>query len=468
MEKLRTLKKVGNEQYLEEDFRAACVTYGKILSEMMSMERQHEALLGEEFNMLKSVIFSNLAAANLKLNDYEAVRRCCNASVVFLNEPDLPMLDLGLEERDGDNILSNAPLKEPIAENRRSSAAKVLYRRAYALNKMASTADSLQLVKHELSQAQSLEPNDKQIQDLIDEVSKRLNATITAHMEPSNDQSSQTRKSGVFSVKLNPGLEGMMINGGPCLKRQGHWSQTIDSTTVYLPLACFLCTYDELSECGTTICSINGSMTIAVRRDVDKAELVVSIGKDEVRVDVCGREGRESKSHSLPLEYFVDPQNSTWQLDNLYSLENLEDGSSKAAQLSKTSHEASLPPSHLVLHLSKVPSVEWFPGCEWWTAVFIGDEAIDTASCSVGTDARQLPNKAIQRAEQEHRRFLELGETERREELEAIMRLKRETVDAMEGDERALQAALAQDPDRGEMLGALSAEFPGVFFGSRR
>lgn len=43
------------------------------------------------------------------------------------------------------------------------------------------------------------------------------------------------------------------------------------------------------------------------------------------------------------------------------------------------------PPSvHLVLYLRKAPSVEWFPGCEWWDRVFADDEPIDTSVCTVG------------------------------------------------------------------------------------
>lgn len=464
MDRLRTLKKAGNDQYLEQDFEASCVTYGKVLNEMMSMEQQSEAPLGSEFDKLKSVLFSNLAAANLKLHDYEAVRRCCNASIVFINEPTLPMLDLGLEDRNDDNVLDNTSLKEPVADDCCSRAAKILYRRAYALNKMASTPEALNAVHEGLVRAHSLLPTDKQIQVLSGEVLKRMSAVSTGKAKRAAE-AEDSQKGRFFKVEINPEKEGLIVNGGPCLKRKGHWSQSVESATVFLPLTHFLCTLEELSDRGATICGIDGSMTIAVKESVSKAELTVTMERGGVYIDT-GPSGETDvpQRHYLPLEYFIDPSTSTWQLDSLYNQDNLVDENSTSAHSSSLRTLGSLPPSHLVLHLSKVSSVEWFPGCEWWTAVFVGDEAIDTASCTVGTDTRQLPDSAVARAEREHRRFVELGETEKREELEEIMRMKRETVEAVEGEERALQRALAQYPERAEMLGALSAEFPGVFF----
>lgn len=451
MDSLLALKKKGNDQYLDDDYQASCVTYGKVLSEMMTIEQAAEGPLDTEFNKLKSVLFNNLAAANLKLHDYEAVRRCCNASMVFLNEPDLPMLDLGLEERDGDNILDNSPLKEPVPENSRGPAGKILYRRSCALYAMATTAVSLKVVREDLLLAEALQPKDKQITNLIREVTAKMESLDAKGR--CNGVTSETEGSQYFAVSINPEREGLMINGGPCLKRKGHWSQTVESATAYLPLANFVGSLEEVNACGATSCGIDGSMTVAVKRGVGKSDLTVTMEREGVSI------GTDSSSdrHYLPLEYYIDPSTSTWQLDTLYTPKDVQE---------VTQAQAPLPPSHLVLHLVKVPSIEWFPGCEWWTGVFARDEAIDTTTCSVGTDSRQLPEAAVTRAEGEHRRFLELGEREREREVAELMRLKRETVAAVDGEERALQAALAQQPGRSEMLGALSSEFPGIFFGA--
>ena len=278
MDRLRTLKKAGNDQYLEEDFEASCVTYGKVLNEMMSMEQQSEAPLGSEFDKLKSVLFSNLAAANLKLHDYEAVRRCCNASIVFLNEPTLPMLDLGLEDRNDDNVLDNTSLKEPVAEDCCSSAAKILYRRAYALNKMASTPEALNAVHEGLVRAHSLLPTDKQIQVLSGEVLKRMRAVSTGKAKRAAE-AEDSQKGRIFKVEINPEKEGLIVNGGPCLKRKGHWSQSVESVTVFLPLTHFLCTLEELRDRGATICGIAGSIA---RRDSSSISQPVNAVPDSV------------------------------------------------------------------------------------------------------------------------------------------------------------------------------------------
>ena len=451
MDNLRSLKKRGNKNYLDGNYQASCVTYGQVLSEMMKMEQDAESPMDVEFNQLKSVLFSNLAAANLKLHDYEAVRRCCNAAIVFLNDPELPMMDLGLEERDGDNILDNAPLKEPIAEESQGSAAKILYRRSCALYAMATTVASLKVALEGVLHAKALQPKDTQISDLIAEVTAKINSL---EEKSERSDSCESESDQYFTVHINPEREGLMINGGPCLKRKGHWSQTVESATAYIPLVHFLGTLEDVYSYGATSYGIDGSMVVAVKRGVNKADLTVVLEREGVSV-VTG----SSERHYMPLEYYIDPTTSTWQLDALYTREDIQNGTQAQAQ-------PPLPPSHLVLHLTKTPSVEWFPGCEWWTGVFSGDEAIDTATCSVGTDSRQLPDAAVARAEGEHKRFLDLGDQERKEEREGLMRMKRNTVEAVEGEERALQAALAQQPGRAEMLGALSSEFPGIFFGA--
>ena len=127
-----------------------------------------------------------------------------------------------------------------------------------------------------------------------------------------------------------------------------------------------------------------------------------------------------------------------------------------------------LPVSHLVLHLSKALSVEWFPGCEWWSSVFIGDEEIDTSTCTVGTDTSELSKEAWLRAQREHARFSDLSVEEREKELQGLARLKKEATEAVQSYQREEKQALNEEPERErEMLGALSAEFPHIYFGAK-
>ena len=495
MDSVLDLKKKGNREYSDDDYSASCNTYGKAIGEMMSIENQTGTSLGPEFNRLKSVLFSNLAAANLKLENYEAVRRCCNASIVFLNEPELPMLDLGLEDRNGDNILDNAPLKEPVAAESRSFAAKVLYRRALALSHIHSSVNSLNFILQGLRPALALQPTDASIRHLITELEEKKQKKEEAEEEKknrriaSNDRSTEFDEGGrMFTVTIRPVRAGLLVNGGPCARRKGLWSQSIETVTVYLPLSMFLCPVPGLeaeTPCADLVLSSyarEDTLTVAVLDGITSRDLVVTFNRESIIVDTAAEavgvenDGNRPKgTHHLALEYFIDPAASTWQVDALYSAGDIDSALTPSPGSSQSPinpaagviGSANLPPSHLVLHLAKTPSVEWFPGCEWWSSVFIGDEAIETTTCSVGTDGSELPPEATQRAAREHQRFVDLDDTSRREELEALMKLKRDTVTAVQNGELELQQALAQQAGRSEMLSALSAEFPSVYFGAK-
>jgi hypothetical protein len=75
--------------------------------------------------------------------------------------------------------------------------------------------------------------------------------------------------------------------------------------------------------------------------------------------------------------------------------------------------------SFLILHISKAEPTEIYPGCEWWDRVFIGDEKIETLTCSVG-NISELPEHAIQRSHKEHARFCELPIEEQQRELDFL------------------------------------------------
>lgn len=130
MENLRKLKTLGNKQFAENNFRAACTSYGQAVSDLMSTETElvqsaSEAIL-EEISQLKITLFLNLAAANLKLGSSEGCRRCTNTSLVFCNKPSLLLSDLGIE----DDITEDTQVLEPVTLPRLEALmAKALYRR---------------------------------------------------------------------------------------------------------------------------------------------------------------------------------------------------------------------------------------------------------------------------------------------------------------------------------------------------
>jgi hypothetical protein len=60
--------------------------------------------------------------------------------------------------------------------------------------------------------------------------------------------------------------------------------------------------------------------------------------------------------------------------------------------------------------------------------VFTGDEAIDTTTCSIGSDTSQLPEEARIRAQKEHERFASLTKAEQEAELDKLAAAKKVSV----------------------------------------
>ena len=56
---------------------------------------------------------------------------------------------------------------------------------------------------------------------------------------------------------------------------------------------------------------------------------------------------------------------------------------------------------------------------------------------------------------------------EREKELQGLARLKKEATEAVQSYQREEKQALNEEPERREMLGALSAEFPHIYFGAK-
>ena len=455
IEKIKSLKDKANALMKNQAYEAACAAYGELMQHMMACEGDNLDLNDDEmdeFNRLKAIIFSNIALGNLKLGSFEAVRRCCSAAVVFINEPQLALVDLGLEEREGGDVNENPTLVGPIRQEVRSLAAKVLYRRACAMHSLSELAQESSIL-NDLHVASSLAPADRAIQDLLRRVEdeKRRRKVSSGAPTPS-----------FLTVRIQPEREGMLINGGYCYKRAGFWSQTVTAATVYLPLSLFLLTKSAKKEKDPK--GMEEGLLVNVGLGESRAGLSVILGRDIVTIHVPGGGGKGEEGgvtcHQLPLEYFIDLSESSWTLESLYTQTDVLGPSNFPIT-------EPLPPSHLVLHLFKTPSVEWFPGCEWWSSVFIGDEEIDVSTCTVGTDTSELPPEARARAHVEHARFEDQSYEKQQQELAGLADLKKVTQQALEKHNRELQAAYGEEPQRKEMIEALSSEFPNIYFGAK-
>lgn len=460
MKALRELKNKAADLFQKRNFEASCAAYGELMQAMMEIESKEVIIKPseeEEFNRFKAVIFANIALGNLKLGAFEAVRRTCNASIAFINEPSLPLMDLGLEDRTSDDVNGHPAVNEPVREEVKALSAKVLYRRACALHAMSGLNRERQILD-DLNMAATLVPNDRTIEAFGQRIEKEREGWKSSNI-PAPD---------LFAVQIKP----EMVNGGLCFKRKGHWSQTVATAEVCLPLSNFLCTAQTRDDFLGSIegeGEKEGSALVIVKAGVTKSSLSVSIDRETVTVRVPSlTHDVGEECHELALEYFVQPKESYWRLEALYSNKDVVNPTSdeKLNGLRGLGGKE-LPVSHLVLSFTKAPSVEWFPGCEWWGCVCIGDEEIDTSTCTVGTDTSELPHEAWLRAQSEHARFSDLGEDEQEEELRGLAQLRRDAFDAVRKHEKEEQEAFSQEPERKEMLGALRAEFPHIYFGAK-
>jgi len=127
----------------------------------------------------------------------------------------------------------------------------------------------------------------------------------------------------------------------------------------------------------------------------------------------------------------------------------------------------SSPVMYLVLYLQKAPSFEWFPGCEWWDRVFVGDEPIETSTCTISTDTSQLSQEARDRAQKEHERFQKLSPEQQEIEMSNLTKAKMDFLEAYQRTQDAANQedrAIAEVPERAEMLEALRRQFPNIDF----
>ena len=530
---IQLIKQRGNKEYARcerSDYAKSAVTYGELIQEMMDFEKVYdwqqwdsekvreifdrEQL--ESFEALKPVAFLNLAAANLKLQSYEGCRRCCNAALIFINKPTLKLVDMGAEDEEGD-VTKDVELLEPVRLDLCALAAKALYRRSYSIYSMlfqtsgqrqSSTQFGSAATRMKTALLTALDgvnlalriiPQDKTAGELG--VATGLHKDLLAlkqtllneGQDPSSsdmpdDAPSETRALNTVA-SLNTVaerecmavldtyiLEGLQVNGGQCARRQGFWTQTIDTCTVYLPLQ-LLCNPESASHpilrnMDTKLKS-KQELLVPLPISFQASHLEVVLGKAEVQVSYNG----ETVLHSV-LEYNIYAPSkgksantgkgdglssscSTWTLESVYS-------ERRAAASGKVLTGGEDPPSHLVLHLQKIPSLEWYPGCEWWDRVFVDDEAIDTTTCKVDAGSVQLlPTEALQRAAQEHRRFTDQTPERQQVELADLARMKKTVAEAVAQHEQEQERGLRTEPEREEMLNALNTEFPHIFFGTK-
>ena len=183
---------------------------------------------------------------------------------------------------------------------------------------------------------------------------------------------------------------------------------------------------------------------------VIKQSLSVSIEREAVTIRVPSLTHETGDEyHQLPLEYYVRPE-VLWSIDALYSHQDIIYPPSKDSSSSRSRGVGTLSPGVI---LSKAPSVEWFPGCEWWSNVCIGDENRYYHLYSE-PDTSELPVEARLRAQKEHTRFTDQVKKSERG-AEGPSQIRKDVGKAVQSRRRQSKRPTERSR-RGEMLGALS------------
>lgn len=442
------LKEEGNEYYkkalkLDEDdvsykqiLSLACSTYANCIEKMLLLEdSSSDTSLNDEFHMLKATLFLNIAVANMKLNSFEGCCRCCNVVIAFCNKPTMKLSDMGID----DDMTIRISIIEPVIPAYVNLAVKALYRRGKSLQESGYLEEALV----DFKSANRISPDTKCINDSIIEVNRILNQ-INNSNNNNNDMNMKNEKKdndidlSIFSLSPQEIIE-MTKNGGPCWMRLGYWSQSIKETRVYLPISDLMklsCQSNDVS-----LPSLSSSWIVEFEKAQISIYLNIPNSSKECILQEC-------------LEYNINVKECIWMLESYESRNNMMNNIN----------------NYLVLYLSKVPSLEWFPGCEWWDRVLVDDEPIETMTCSIDTDITSLPLEARDRAQKEYDRFSSLSPEAQKLELSELSSTKKafwEVLEKVKDDAELEEKAIQEVPERGALLSSLRKQFPNIDFTAR-
>ena len=426
----------ANEMFSKGKYIDACVLYANAVENLMEVEGSGDDKYPQNpfLNHLKPQLFLNMAIANYKMNEIDGAIKSCDTALVFCKNPELYLSDLGIDDDLNVNVSFDVE-KVKIRGDLYKTTAKVLYRRGLckkAKLRGKPSAKAIEDIRNDFLMALTYLPEDPAIKNALLDLGPDPNF-MNVSSTPTSSSSMQIKNMKSTGYTESE-IHYMTVNGGKCLLRKAYWSQNTTETKVYIPITYLLRDLDfEVRRDGEE------SLEIALRAKGWKVEFLQS----EVKIEhnVYGMMLWE------PLEYDIKPDASMWMVES-----------------SKESGEGDM---FVVLYLHKVPSVEKFPGCEWWDRVFKADEPIDTLTCAIGTDSEDLPDHAYRRSQAEHARFMALSKEEQEKELKDLVDVRK-----MFGltEERIREAAEQEDkaieevPERAELLNTLRKQFPNIDF----
>lgn len=320
----------GNSIFPDDDciahYKKACEHYNQLVALLVEFEQSDERMEDLEPN-IRAATFSNLAAANLRLDNYPGCFRLCNICLLFCNDPNLLVSDV-TDDESSDVCFNKNPLCAKIA-------GKALFRRGVCQQQLGKLSSALS----SLEEAHMIFPRDIDIKEHIAQVKKMIEEN--ASNETITDDEEDGGKYWDEILKIYPTL---VQNGGRCLHENGVWSQNIESARILFPVKYL---------------SLNSNDGIAIR------DLKVLFKKKSIELLVQG-----TMIAKITLEYFIDKNRCKSSIKNISKIVDL-------SNLNTAISDEQL----LVLTLWKVPSSETFEGCEWWDRPTPGDDFIDTSQC---------------------------------------------------------------------------------------
>ena len=405
----KSARQVNSQINSSEYLKQACVLYGQAIEQIIQLEVDNsfeESLSISELDVLsilRPTLFLNLALCNIKLGveGIEGAMYTCNAAIHLCNDPSIKLVNLPDCKV---SISSSIRIIEPIIRSHQSLAVKALYRRGMCYEHTREYTNAY----NDYQQASRLSvDNDKDINLAVTRILSLIHHHAIIQQQPSSltppQQTPQQpiQLNSTLSSSSNSAID--CSNGGKCWDRRGFWSQTVSDVTVHLPLDNLI---QALSDSDTEW-PVDISPSSSSSWSVSFKPSSITIRYSHL----------PTQPMTLQLKHKIHPADCLWSLrSNTASSDILPNNSSKSS-------------SWLILELSKdltLPDdVQWHPGVEWWSCVFIGDETIDTVSCTIGSDISQLPEDAQRRAEQEHQAFMSMSPAEQEKARNALIEMKK-------------------------------------------
>jgi tetratricopeptide (TPR) repeat protein len=409
----------------------ACTEYAKGLGHMMSLERALEEeggpLQEEEGDRRKKIdvgraLYSNLAQANLLLEEWAPAESCCCKLLV----EDEEIAAAAAATLVGD--LKSRAITDG-GDAAVTAACKALYRRGQAREGLGQLKEA----EHDMKRALRLRPSDKDIRAGIRSLREKI--ASQEKKEEVRRQTEEGRQRRKLRESLSP-AEKMEVeipspaqsespeDQGPAVPKEHVSARTSSDSFSYDDFETINggVVGDQLFKWSQTVYDVKLCMAVPI--GMGPKDINVELHRMRICVTCSGRELFSGKL-SRPIR--VD--------DSLWMLEG---------------------PGFVSMELRKELPSEGSPGFEWWDRVMDGDPPVDTSEMSAGDHLSDFPEHALRKAEESIWR--EKNKTDEEKERDVMMKQMIQE----EEEKLAKQEEALKDPKKAAIYSMLKEKFPNV------